>query len=310
MAKMIPRVIDTSTVSSAEKKIFTALENDPLTKQWIVFHSFGIEKHPTLPYGEIDFLVLAPQLGIFALEIKGGRVRREQGMWIYTDKFNVEHSKSRGPFEQAKDGIYGLMQHVSSMQNQRTWNNYNFGFGVVFPDIVYDIAGMDADQKQVFDRRNKNAIGKYIIDLADYHYNKYDQLNMRKIRPNIEDIKDFAYVIRRDFDITVTMHRKIELEEERIIELTEQQQMCIDGLSDNPRCLIHGLAGTGKTLLAIKNAKESSFEGKRVALFCYNLLLGEYMKRHFQDYSIKPTHWFTHTVFRRYRLQTQRHIKK
>ena len=79
MAIMIPSVISPEVKSSAERKIFEWFQNAPGTDKWIVLHSLGITTHNKVIYGETDFLVLAPQLGIFALEVKGGRVKRENG---------------------------------------------------------------------------------------------------------------------------------------------------------------------------------------------------------------------------------------
>lgn len=105
MAIMIPSVISPEVKSSAERKIFEWFQNAPGTDKWIVLHSLGITTHNKVIYGETDFLVLAPQLGIFALEVKGGRVKRENGIWYFTNRYGKTNSKVRGPFEQAKDGI-------------------------------------------------------------------------------------------------------------------------------------------------------------------------------------------------------------
>ena len=106
MAKMIPAAISPKVKSTAERKIYEWFKNDPMTKDWVVFHSLGIENHQTVVFGEIDFLVAASNCGVFALEVKGGRIRRENGVWIYTDKYGIEHEKVRGPFEQASEGMY------------------------------------------------------------------------------------------------------------------------------------------------------------------------------------------------------------
>ena len=76
MAKMIPAFIDSSVVeSSAERRIFEWFKENPYTKSWIVLHSLGIAEHTKNAKGEVDFLVIAPGYGTFALEAKAGRVR-------------------------------------------------------------------------------------------------------------------------------------------------------------------------------------------------------------------------------------------
>ena len=87
MARMLPARISPDVRSAAERRVFEWLQNDPETDGWVVLHSLGLARHQVLLFGEIDFVVLAPNLGVFCLEIKGGRVSRESGLWTFTDRF-------------------------------------------------------------------------------------------------------------------------------------------------------------------------------------------------------------------------------
>ena len=107
MSIMIPSVISPEVKSSAERKIFEWFRNAPGTGQWIVLHSLGITTHNKVIYGETDFLVIAPNLGIFALEVKGGRVRRENGIWYFTDRYDKTSCKARGS-RTGSDHAYGI----------------------------------------------------------------------------------------------------------------------------------------------------------------------------------------------------------
>ena len=135
MAKMIPSAISPQVKSVAERKIYEWFKNDPITKDWVVFHSLGIENHQTVVFGEIDFLVCASNLGVFALEVKGGRISRKEGVWVYTDKYGVEHEKARGPFEQASEGMYSVKEQLKKRTENRSVKNAMCGYGVMFPDI-------------------------------------------------------------------------------------------------------------------------------------------------------------------------------
>lgn len=290
MAKMIPATLSPKVKSPAERKIFEWFRNDPMTKDWVVFHSLGIENHQTVMFGEVDFLVAASDEGVFALEVKGGRIRRENGVWIYTDKYGVEHEKARGPFEQASEGMYSVKAELSKRSPRKSVKNTLCGYGVMFPDIEYDNMDIDVSQEQIFDKRDGKYVGRYIKRLADYNKEKFKSKKVFVVYPSEDDIDDIVNVLRRDFDKAVPLSTKVEYSENNIIKLTEEQYRCIDGLRSNRRCLINGAAGTGKTILAIKNAKESVLDGKKVGFFCYNLLLENELRRHFTDSEISPAY--------------------
>lgn len=284
MAKMIPSVISPEIKSNAEKRIFEWFRDDPDTEGWIVIHSLGISNHMTVLYGELDFFVLAPKLGIFALEVKGGRVSRSNGVWSFTNKYNQTNTKNRGPFEQANEGMFSLMEAIKAKYGaQHRLSRLLFGTGVMFPDIVFDDIGTDGEQWQVFDSRNLS-VSKYIKRLAkntrdkwEDHYHFFPEEKL----PTSADVKELTKWLRADFDKAVTIGKKIDYAEEELIKLTNEQLKCIDQLEDNPRCLIKGAAGTGKTLLAIEEAKKAAAQGEKVAFFCFNSQLGAWLKQLF-----------------------------
>ena len=285
MAKMIPSVVSPEIKSNAEKKIFEWFRDDPETEEWVVIHSLGISNHRTVLYGELDFFVLAPKLGIFALEVKGGRVSRNDGVWSFINKYNQTTTKVRGPFEQANEGMFSLIDAIKAKYgSQNRLSKLLFGTGVMFPDIEFTDVGTDGQQWQVFDSRNGKDVGKYIRKLAKYtrknwedHYHFfYDDM-----LPNAADVKELLKWLRADFDKAVTLGKKIGYAEEELIKLTNEQLKCLDQLEDNPRCLIKGAAGTGKTLLAIEEVKKAAASGEKVALFCFNSQLGNWLKQYF-----------------------------
>ena len=295
MAIMIPSVISPEVKSSAERKIFEWFQNAPGTDKWIVLHSLGITTHNKVIYGEIDFLVLAPQLGIFALEVKGGRVKRENGIWYFTNRYGKTNSKVRGPFEQAKDGIFSIVDAMKKRVDIEHHHipNVLFGYGVMFPDIEYTSSGIDEEQWQVFDSRDGSNVKQFIKRLAEGVKSKwealYGPLNKSKL-PDAADVRYMASILRGDFDCAVSMNVQLHNASEALIALTKEQYRCLDQLDDNPRCLIQGPAGTGKTLLAIEEVKKSVARGEKVALFCFNSNLADWLNSYFSDMpeSVRP----------------------
>lgn len=295
MAIMIPSVISPEVKSTAEKRIFEWFKNAPGTDKWIVLHSLGIATHNKVIYGETDFFVLAPQLGLFALEVKGGRVRRENGIWYFTNKYGKTNSKERGPFEQARDGVFSIVEAIKKRTDAEHQHvgNLLFGHGVMFPDIEFTSSGIEEEQWQVFDSRDGTDVKRFIKRLSEGARGKWEAIYGpagKSKFPDYADVKYIANLLRGDFDCAVSMSTQLKNANEALITLTREQYRCLDQLDDNPRCLIHGPAGTGKTLLALEEVKKSAARGEKVALFCFNSNLADWLSTYFSrlDESIRP----------------------
>ena len=48
MARMLPSRIAPEVTSSAERRVYEWLENDPATDDWIALHSLGLSRHERL----------------------------------------------------------------------------------------------------------------------------------------------------------------------------------------------------------------------------------------------------------------------
>ena len=79
MATMIPYTAGENTASGAERKLFNLIKDDDRTRDWVVFHSLHLEHHVSQLEGEADFVILAPNLGCFVIEVKGGGVSFRTG---------------------------------------------------------------------------------------------------------------------------------------------------------------------------------------------------------------------------------------
>lgn len=287
MAHMIPSVISPDTKSTAEKRIFKWFQESEETEGWVVLHSLGLVEHEKLLYGEIDFLVLAPEYGIFALEVKGGRVKRENGMWAFTNKKGETSFKQRGPFEQAKDGIHSLMANIAKkadVEHKKVADLF-YWYGVMFPDVEYDSVGVDEEQWQVFDCNDNGDVAGFIKRLSKNAQKKTEEIFGKFDRsklPNTKDIKYLSNLLRGDFDKAIAMSARINYAEQELLELTKKQYACIDQLEDNKRGVVRGPAGTGKTLIAVEEAKRATVNGKKVALLCFNASLGKWFKSYFE----------------------------
>jgi len=80
-----------------------------------------------------------------------------------------------------------------------------------------------------------------------------------------------------------TILDKIGRNEDTFNVLTEIQTQLLKFVSRYKHAMIEGSAGTGKTVLAVKKARQLAMEGNKVLLLCYNNLLGAGLKEAVAD---------------------------
>jgi hypothetical protein len=111
MTRMIPETIHSSVQSHAEKRMFEVIRDAPNTDKWVCFHSLGLAHHETKRRAEIDFALITHH-GIFALEVKGGRLKRRKGVWSSVDKHDALHKLNESPFDQASTAMFALQKRI------------------------------------------------------------------------------------------------------------------------------------------------------------------------------------------------------
>ena len=272
---MIPNTIHSSVRSGAERRIFNVIKNAKRTENWLCLHSLGLARHNTKRLGEIDF-VLITSYGVFVLEVKGGRIKRQGGIWIYTDRFDQEHVKVEGPFDQAASAMFTLERELGRGFPGTRLAEILLGFGVIVPDVDFHVLGPDVDRAQVYDVTDRQrSFRAYVDRLVDFSRRR-DQRQRRGLRD--ADIRRVADYLRGDFDLLPSLGTIIEDTEQQLLQLTEEQYVILDILEDDPRVIIDGAAGCGKTVLALESARRSARKGDRVLVVCYNRLLADRLR--------------------------------
>ena len=284
MARMIPPFISRDVKSRGERLLYELFAEAPNTEDWAVIHALGVAKHKTRIYGEIDFMVLAPHLGVFCLEVKSGKIERREGVWRFTNRYGDTSEKTRGPFEQAQEAMFSIKSAVRrNFGGASHLNKVLFGYGVMFPDVRYNTEGPDQEGWLVYDRENrKQPISDYIRRLANKTREKVKDANwfdLEKSIPTEDDIEELVGFLRGDFERIITTRQMMEDVEEELYEYTEEQYVVLDQLAGNPRCLFNGATGTGKTMLALESSRRAHFADRRFLLVCDSPLLGEWLKR-------------------------------
>ncbi len=286
MARMLPPYISDEVKSTGERRVFDLFKNNPGTEDWVVLHSLGLSKHIKRLYGEIDFLVLAPGLGVFCLEVKSGDVRREEGVWKFTNRFGEVTTSARGPFQQAQDAMFSLINATRKRFGEGNHlSRLLYGFGVMFPHVVFKAEGTDVERWQIYDSDSRRLpVKNYIEQLSKFTREKVEHsrwFNETESIPKRSDIDQLVSYLRGDFERLISPKQMISDIEEQLNEWTIEQFRCLDQLQDNPRCIFQGAAGTGKTMLALESVRRGLFKNQRILMVCFNSLLGNWLVSQF-----------------------------
>lgn len=275
MARMYPPHPSERTTSSAEIRVFDWIRDD-LPDDWRALHSLGLKSHRRKPWAEIDFVLIGPP-GIFCLEIKGGRVSRGDGVWRFTDRNNVVSTKSEGPFDQVAGAAGALRQYM--LKRLPGTRNLVVGYGVMMPDIEFNQNGPDILQEVLFDKRDLGKFDSYLTRLTDYWRSRFSwtaDSSQSMIREIVDEF-------RGDFEFIPPLGSVVSDIDNELGRLTNEQFKVLDLLSENPRVVVRGGAGTGKTVLAAEEARRQSNNGRRVLFCCFNRNLGAYLRVAMKD---------------------------
>lgn len=283
MAIMIPPDIDPEIKSTAEKRIFYLLRNDPDTQKWIVLHSLGLSRHARKRFGEIDFVVLVPNGAVVCLEVKGGRISCHNGIWESMDRGGQAHRLKESPFLQARGGMFALQDIIrSEAPDGVRLSQLAFTYGVLLPDIEWNHSGPEWEGWQLFDTSFAAPISHFIQNLIARSNER-----QRFDPPTQSDVKKLRNFLRPNFEYITRPSLQMAHIEEELLRLTQDQYAILDGLERNPRLVIEGAAGTGKTLIALEAARREAARGRKVLFLCYNKFLAYWIQQNLQSYPYK-----------------------
>ena len=273
MARMVNKI--SVDAPESEKVVWNALRVG-LPEPWAVIHSLNYvaQSGQKRREGEVDFLLIHPKVGIIALEVKGdAEVSNGPEGWAFKNH-KGEWRKEKSPFEQASTGARELNTFLSKEAPEL--GKVPFGHGVVFPSFsVEESMGPEGPREIIIDREQLSDVEscvKKIIKRFDLKAD-FTPEQIKTIRQKLTSYKISKRNTKQVVDDT----------NQEILDLSESQYTILTALSNQPRAIIEGPAGSGKTILAIECARRKLQEGKKVLLLCFNELLGKHLKETFFD---------------------------
>ncbi len=275
MGRLFPALNPEEIQNPGERAVARVLV-EQLPRRVEVFHSFNWlarDRRGTIQEGECDFVLLDRQRGVLFVEVKGGSLVFDGREWVREVRGEMR-LLNKDPFAQATRCMHDIIELVK--RRFRTPGGelpFTYGAAVAFPDC--QVSGtlppsiqpelvLDADRL-----RNEDVSVRRVFE-------SFRRAHHRELRDReIESVREALYP---RYEFVPVVWRKLEDQEERLRRLTEQQHRLLDYLACQPKAAIRGVAGSGKTMLALAKAQREARAGRRTLLLCYNQPLQDWLK--------------------------------
>lgn len=277
---MIPGFID-ETSPPGEIDLYRKLESAQCN--WTVIHSLDLAPSNHNRRTELDFVIVIPDVGILCIEVKSHREIGFDGDHWYPE------SITKSPFRQAQDARYALRRRL--VERLAIFSQVPVIHCCIFPRAYFTVSpNLSVSPYEVMDRyrfdacTTGNALCESLKTMALRIIDADPMLTLLKAPlsgAQVENFVSFCLPIRtrRPENITEIRYREEELEK-----LLRDQQYPVLRLTDyNPRVLVEGGAGTGKSLIGIGVARLKAAQGLRVGYICYNRLIGQWAANQLEE---------------------------
>jgi hypothetical protein len=224
---------------------------------------------------EADLVVLMPEVGVLVLEVKGGGIRWDDGWVIQRNG----RDRRVDPVEQARRTKYALREYVERNHRWTRGRRVVWAHGVVTPfsDFPDTFDAPDLPRWALHDRGDQQPLGGRIAENTR-------RLAHNQSAPTYDDVDRIVEILNGPvptaYDVTAVADERA-AEADR---LTQEQATLLRVTRLLNRVEIRGGAGSGKTVLAMQQAKEltrgrGDRPAQRVAILCYSIGLATFLKR-------------------------------
>jgi hypothetical protein len=281
---MIPDYIKSD--SPGEETLFNLLKADPLTSDWIIFHSLHLARHVSKPRGEADFLILIPESGFVLVEVKShSYIDRVDGNWY----FGKSKEKKQSPFVQAETAMFSLM---GQLNNAFPWTKHRVFLDICwFTDLNFNIKGpVEWSQWQALDVSDLPNAAHALLTSMTKEISHLREKVSKKVgtspRMTLAEINEVVDFLRPNFEFSLSEKQIRQNRQTELVHFMREQQQALDLCSQMKRVIFNGPAGTGKTLLAEELAIRRSVLGDKVLLVCFNRLLADELQSSLSQHQV------------------------
>jgi len=277
MAKMIPTKALYFNTSYGEKKVYEALKKLP--DEYTIFYSVIWQqkdrRNNNITWGESDFTILHPTKGIIVIEVKSGGISYHEGTWLQKRLDNNEINKMKDPLMQANKSKYRFISIIDEAK----------GLGqacAVESAVWFPSVSKDSSFKQLpLAYKNEIILKKEDLEEPEKAINRIYEFYKTKERTKMDKHMEQRIIqkIAPEFDLIESIGSEKEEKEYSFLKLTTEQSTLLDYLIEQRKATIQGTAGTGKTLIAVEQAKRLADTGREVLFLCFNHFLYKYLSK-------------------------------
>lgn len=276
--RMIPSRPVESTVSRAELRVFEMLSRVADSSS-VALHSLRLPVHVRKRSTEADFVIVRPD-GVLVLEVKGGRVGRRGGEWVFTDRNDRESISYEGPFAQAEGAMHSLRRRLLMSLGDARLEGHPFGFAVITPDCTIPSSDVEWDRAVYIDDRQSRDVSGLERSLNRVMAFWRDKLGMMSSESSSRDyVQSIIDACRPDFEAVQSLAGVLASVNAEMIRLTERQLGALDLVADWRRVIVEGAAGTGKTVVALESARRNCEAGRSTLLTVRSPVLAASLRR-------------------------------
>lgn len=276
MATMIPDIPKEFDAKSHEGIMFDELNQLP--EEYYVFHSFEIVtiKNNQILESETDFVIFHPKKGLICLEAKAGQVKYENGYWQYGSGKAMKHN---GPYIQAKRNKWNLRDYMVEHGLEYECNNCKKLHAVWFPDVPeanFKGASLpgEGDIRITLTSDSFGHIQECIDNI--FAFEGQDRCTTNLSEKSVQKILE--RVLAPSFNLISLQQIEQERNKNVFKRMLREQVALLNYLEEQNNAIINGLAGTGKTVMAVEKARRHSEKDEKVLFLCYNAFLNEHLR--------------------------------
>ena len=266
MAKFVPYMCPDEISNLGEQTLAKAFVNH-LPDCVEVVHHYRFSSRDNKQH-ECDFVLLDPRHGLLFVEVKGHKkVHFKNGYWSVC----YGGGETRDPFKQVQDNMWSIVHECLGGKTQP----FTYHFAVALPHCRLSAdaeAPTDMIRGQILDMdamKGPEGMERWMRE-------SFGAAPIPKPPPTKDVLEEVKNKLFPKFGWIVDMSSIVTNQEKQLKRMTDEQKELVERFK-MPLLAIQGVAGSGKTVLALTKAQTAAHAGLRTLFLCYNRPLCDWL---------------------------------